>query len=150
MKTVAFCLVFPFLSHLAVAQQSVPTQNPCDEKPISQLQMDECAGFQYKQADAHLNKVYRKAVEYMTDDLARAQNQGDQKQIKYEETAIASLKEAERTWISYRDIQCKAAAQQYEGGSAAPMIYSQCLTTVTEHRTADLKSIYEDGGRKLD
>jgi hypothetical protein len=32
----------------------------------------------------------------------------------------------------------------------APMIYSQCLTTVTEHRTADLKSIYEDGDRKLD
>ena len=112
--------------------------------------MDDCAAFEYKQADAHLNKVYRKALEYMTDDLARVQKQGDQKQTKYEETAMASLKEAERTWISYRDIQCKAAAQQYEGGSMAPMIYSQCLTTVTEHRTADLKSIYEDGDRKLD
>ena len=63
----------------------------------------------------------------MTDDLARAQKRGDERQIKYEETRIASLKEAERTWISYRDIQCKAAAQQYEGGSIAPMAYSQCL-----------------------
>jgi uncharacterized protein YecT (DUF1311 family) len=70
--------------------------------------------------------------------------------VEYEKTAIASLREAERTWISYRDIQCKAAAQQYEGGSAAPMIYSQCLTTLTEHRTADIKSIYEEGDRKLD
>ena len=130
--------------------QPVPMQNPCDEKPISQRQMDDCAAFQYKQADAHLNRVYRKAVQYMTDDLAQAKKQRDQKQIKYEETAIASLKEAERTWISYRDIQCKAAAQQYEGGSIAPMVYSQCLTTVTEHRTADLKSIYEDGDRKLE
>ena len=112
--------------------------------------MNDCAAFEYKQANAHLNKVYRKAVQYMTDDLARAQKQGDQKQTKYEETAIASLKEAERTWISYRDIQCKAAARQYEGGSMASMIYSQCLTTVTEHRTADLKSIYESGDRKLD
>jgi uncharacterized protein YecT (DUF1311 family) len=112
--------------------------------------MDDCAAFQYQEADAHLNKVYQKAVQYMTDDLARAQKQGDQKQIKYEETAIASLREGERTWISYRDIQCNAAAQQYEGGSMAPMIYSQCLTTLTEHRTADLKSIYEDGERKLD
>ncbi len=86
----------------------------------------------------------------MTDDLARAQKEGDQKQIKYEETAIASLREAERTWISSRDIQCNAAAQQYEGGSMAPMIYSQCLTTLTEHRTADLKSIYGDADRKLD
>lgn len=150
MKNIALFLVFPFLPHLAVAQQPVPTQSPCDEKPISQRQMDECAGFQYKQADAHLNKVYRNAVQYMTAGLARAHNQGDQKQIKYEGTAIASLKEAERAWISYRDIQCKAAAQQYEGGSMAPMIYSQCLTTLTEHRTADLKSIYEDGDRRLD
>ena len=88
-------------------------------------------------------------MEYMTDDLARARKRSDQEQIKYEETAIAGLKEAERAWMSYRDIQCKAAAQQYQGSSMAPMIYSQCLTTVTEHRTAELKSIYENGDRKL-
>jgi uncharacterized protein YecT (DUF1311 family) len=150
MKTVALLLLFPFFPHPAVAHQAAQTQNPCEEKPISQRQMDNCAAFQYKEAEAHLNKVHQKVVQYMTDDLARAQEQRDQKQIKYEETAIASLREAERTWISYRDIQCKAAAQQYEGGSMAPMIYSQCLTTLTEHRTADLKSIYEDGDRKLD
>lgn len=150
MKPVAFLLLLPFLPHVVFAQQAAPAQNPCEEKPISQRQMDDCAAFEYKQADAHLNKVYRKAVQYMIDDQARAQKQGDQKQTKQEETAIASLKEAERTWISYRDIQCKAAAQQYEGGSMAPMIYSQCLTALTEHRTADLKSIYEDGDRKLD
>jgi uncharacterized protein YecT (DUF1311 family) len=150
MKTVALLLLFPFLPNLLIAQQPAPTQNPCEEKPISQRQMDDCASFEYKQADAHLNKVYRKSVQYMNDDLARAQKQGNQKQIKYEETAIASLKDAERTWMSYRDIQCKAAAQQYEGGSMTPMIYSQCLTTLTEHRTADLKSLYEDGDRKLD
>jgi uncharacterized protein YecT (DUF1311 family) len=149
MKTMDFLLLFPLFPLLAVAQQAAPTQNPCEEKPISQRQMDDCAVFQYKEADAHLTKVYQKAVQYMTDDLARAQKQGDQKQIKYEETTIASLREAERTWISYRDIQCKAATQQYEGGSMAPMIYSQCLATLTEHRTADLKSIYEDGDRKL-
>jgi hypothetical protein len=37
-------------------------QKPCDEKPISQRQMGGCAAFEYKQADAHLIKVYRKAV----------------------------------------------------------------------------------------
>jgi hypothetical protein len=30
------------------------------------------------------------------------------------------------------------------------MIYSRCLTTLTEDRLADLKSIYEDGDRKLE
>jgi len=112
--------------------------------------MDDCADFEYKQADVHLNKVYRRAVQYMNEDLARAQTQGDRKQIQYEKTAMASLKEGERLWMSYRDIQCKAAAQQYEGGSMAPMIYSQCLKTLTDHRTADIKSIYEDGDQKLE
>jgi len=143
-------LLFVFSPRLAAAQQAASPQNPCNEKPINQRQMDDCAAFEYKQADARLNSVYRKAVQYMTDDLTRARARGDQKQIKYEETAIASLKEAERTWLSYRDIQCKAAAQQYEGGSMAPMIYSQCLTNLTQHRTADLKRIYEDGDRKLE
>jgi len=150
MKTMSFLLLLPFLPHLVVAQQAAPRQNPCEGKPINQRQLDDCAALEYKEADARLNKVYRKAVQYMADDLARAQKQAEKKQMKYEETAIASLKEAERTWISYRDIQCKAAARQYEGGSMAPMIYSQCLTIVTEHRTADLKSIYEDGDRKLE
>jgi uncharacterized protein YecT (DUF1311 family) len=150
MKTAGFLLLFPFLSCLLAAQQPTPTRNPCKEKPTTQRQMNDCAAFEYKQADEHLNKVYGKALQYMTGDLAQAQKQGDQKQIKYEETAIASLKEAQRAWISYRDIQCKAAAQQYEGGTMAPMIYSQCLTTLTEHRIADVKSIYEDDGRKLD
>jgi len=62
MRTVAFLLVFPFFPHLAAAQQAGPTRNPCEEKPISQRQMDDCVAFQYKEADAHLNKVYQKAV----------------------------------------------------------------------------------------
>lgn len=85
MKTVVFLLLFPFFPHLAVAQQPAPTQDPCEGKPISQRQMEDCAASLYKEADVHLNKVYRKAVQYMTDDLARAEKQGDQKQIKYEE-----------------------------------------------------------------
>ena len=76
--------------------------------------------------------------------------QGDQRQLEYEKTAIESLKQAERAWLSYRDLQCRAAGQQYEGGSMRSMIQSQCLTTLTEHRIADLKSIYEDGDRKLE
>jgi hypothetical protein len=46
----------------AVAQQPAPAQNPCEEKPISQRQMDDCAAFKYNQAEVHLNKVYRRAV----------------------------------------------------------------------------------------
>jgi uncharacterized protein YecT (DUF1311 family) len=70
--------------------------------------------------------------------------------VQYEKAAVENLKQAERAWLGYRDIQCKAAGQQYEGGSMRPMIESQCLTALTEHRIADLKSVYEDEDRKLD
>jgi uncharacterized protein YecT (DUF1311 family) len=117
---------------------------------MSQRQMDDCAAFEYEQADAHLDRVYGRAMHNMTADLARAQKAADQEQIKYEQAGIESLTEAERAWLSYRDVQCKAAGQQYQGGSMAPMVLSQCLKTLTDHRIADIKSIYEDGDRKLD
>jgi len=75
--------------------------------------MNDCANFEYREADVLLNKVYGKALQYMTDDLTRAQKRGDQRQIKYEEAAMTSLKEAERAWLSCRDIQCRAAGQRY-------------------------------------
>jgi uncharacterized protein YecT (DUF1311 family) len=144
-------LFFLVLYHLPLAaQQTTPQHNPCEERPISQRQMNDCAAFEYRQADARLNKVYRKAMQYLTDDQTLAEKQGNQPQIKYEQTALASLKEAERAWLAYRDLQCSAAGQQYEGGSMRPMIQSQCLTTLTEHRIADLKSVYEDGDQKLE
>jgi len=112
--------------------------------------MDDCAAFRYKKADAHLNRVYQKAMQYMTDDLAQAQKEADQQQTRWAQTEMSSLKQAERAWLSYRDLQCKAAGQRNEGGSMQPLIETECLTTLTEHRIAEIKSIYEDGDRKLE
>ncbi len=140
-----------FLSSISLVDQPTgPSQNPCEEQPASQRQMNDCAAFEYRRADTRLNNVYRKAMEYMTDDQARAEKRGDQQQIEYEKTSVGSLKQADRAWLTYRDLQCKAAGQQYEGGSMRPMIEWQCMTTLTEHRIADLKSIYEDGDKKLE
>jgi uncharacterized protein YecT (DUF1311 family) len=40
------------------AQQTTSPHNPCEEQPPSQRQMNDCAAFEYGQADARLNKVY--------------------------------------------------------------------------------------------
>ena len=45
--------------------QEAPHQTPCDEKPTSQRQMNDCADFEYKEADVHLNKVYQKSYEVL-------------------------------------------------------------------------------------
>ena len=89
MKNLRPFLTFLFLARLVAAQRPASPQNPCEEKPISQRQMDDCAAFEYKQADAHLNKVYGKAVQYMADDLVRAQKKNDQRQIKCKRSVVA-------------------------------------------------------------
>jgi uncharacterized protein YecT (DUF1311 family) len=137
-------------SPAAFAQKSPPRQNPCDARPVSMLQMRECADHEYKDADAHLNRVYQWAMQYMNEDLSHAKGSGDHAQMSYEEAGIAAMKDAERAWLSYRDLQCKAAAQRYEGGTMAPLAYSNCLKTLTEHRIDDLKNAYEQGEHRLE
>ncbi len=140
----------PSEENAAATESSQATHSPCDERQATQSQMNDCAAYEHKQVEARLNKVYQKAMENMTADLTRAGKEGDQRQIEYEKTAIAALLQAERAWLNYRDVQCKAAGQQYEGGSMKPLIEARCLTTLTEHRIVDLKSVYENGDRKLE
>jgi uncharacterized protein YecT (DUF1311 family) len=149
MQNLLLFLLF-FLPATLTDQQTSAPQNPCRQQETSQRQMEDCADLEYRQADAHLNGVYSKAMQYMTHDLARTQKAGDETQVKYEQAGIDNLKKAEREWLSYRDVQCKAAGQLYEGGSMSPMIYSKCLRALTEHRIVDLKTVYENGDQKLD
>lgn len=48
------------------------------------------------------------------------------------------LRDAQRSWIAFRDRQCVFEASGVRGGSAYPMIYSGCLARVTKDRTRDL------------
>jgi uncharacterized protein YecT (DUF1311 family) len=86
----------------------------------------------------------------MSDDLGRARKRNDEAQAQYELAGIDGLRQAERVWLSYRDLQCKAAAQRYEGGTMAPLAYSNCLKSLTDHRVDDLKGVYEEGEQKLE
>jgi uncharacterized protein YecT (DUF1311 family) len=112
--------------------------------------MNDCADFEYQQSDARLSKVYQSLIRHMSNDLVEAKKGKEQHQVSYVQEGIGRLKDVERVWLSYRDLQCKAAAQEYEGGSIAPMIYSDCLKTLTDQRIEALKQIYEDGDRKLE
>ncbi len=140
-----------FVSACALsAQKKTPSANPCTVSQQTQYEMDVCTGNKFKNADAHLNRVYHKAVQYMTDELTQAQKEGNEQWIKSTQLEMDSFRQIERAWLSYRDLQCKAAGQLYEGGSMRPMIESMCLTDLTEHRITDIKNIYENGDRKLD
>jgi uncharacterized protein YecT (DUF1311 family) len=121
--------------------------DPC-EKAMSQADMNDCYGKEYMKADARLNRVYHKAMDYLQTSLA--QSGTDQALQKQSQTAIDDLKAAELAWIKYRDLQCEAASQQYQGGTMWSMIHSMCMTTTTRHRIIEIKQAYENGDHKLE
>lgn len=49
------------------------------------------------------------------------------------------LRNAQRSWIGFRDQECKFEASGVQGGSAYPMVYSACLSRLTVERTRQLR-----------
>jgi uncharacterized protein YecT (DUF1311 family) len=48
------------------------------------------------------------------------------------------LRDAQRSWILFRDRQCRFEASAVEGGSAYPMVQAGCVRRLTEDRTRQL------------
>ena len=107
------------------AEQPQKKSEPCPNAQ-SQAEMNDCAGREYKKADAELNQVYQKLVAMLEAD--------DKTQLKAVET----------TWLKYRDANCEFVADQYKGGSIRPMILGYCLADMTHNRTNELKGQIKD------
>lgn len=54
---------------------------------------------------------------------------------------FASLLEAQRAWLTYRDAHCRSGGYVARGGSLEPLLVSTCKTTLTEARTAQLREL---------
>ncbi|AXI62562.1 urease-associated protein [Pseudomonas kribbensis] len=107
----------PFL-FTSVAHAAVDCANASD-----QATMNQCAGQEYKAADKELNAVYQQIT-------ARLKDNAEGKKL---------LVNAQRAWIGFRDAECNFSASGVAGGSVYPLIYSNCLTSVTKVRTEALK-----------
>lgn len=91
------------------------------QQPQSQLEKNQCADLSAKNADRKLNQVY-------------------QQLLKKQGTESATLLvRAQEDWINYRDASCAFSKQQFAGGSAAPMVHSECLARLTKQRTQELE-----------
>ena len=107
----------PFL-FTSVAHAAVDCANASD-----QATMNQCAGQEYKAADKELNAVYQQIT-------ARLKDNAEGKKL---------LVSAQRAWIGFRDAECNFSASGVAGGSVYPLIYSNCVTSVTKVRTEALK-----------
>src|SRR2546422_3521583 len=121
MKLAAVCLILLTPCGAYNFGQGTHKSDPC-AKALSQADMNDCWGREYKAADATLNQVYRQLVSKLDDDEK------------------AQLKEVETAWLKYRDVNCDFVADQYKGGTMRPMIYAICLGDMTKSRTTELRS----------
>ena len=94
-------------------------------KAMDQNTMNMCADKDYQAADRKLNDIYRKVTTALDD--AKLQ---------------AKLKTAQRAWIQYRDTECTFEVAENEGGSIYPLVYSGCLTRLTNARTKELQTYF--------
>ena len=94
----------------------------CMQTAQTQADMTQCAGQQYKAADDRLNQEYKELN-------TRLQEQPKRRDM---------LLKAQRRWLAFRDAECRFEASAVAGGSAEPMVHTQCLTRLTQSRNEQL------------
>lgn len=136
-------LPFALLQALAALLVLQPLAQAADDctSPQTNMQMQDCAGRDYKAADAELNEAYgdvMKKLEAMDAQLA-TKDQPD--------WGLAhALRTAQRAWIHFRDGQCDWEGTFFKGGTMQPLIRTTCLTELTRARTAQLRQTWKSYG----
>lgn len=115
-------LCFSSLPSFAQKTEQKLAQKVNCESPMTTLEMNICAGQEYKVADQKLNRVYRQLQSKLN---------GKQKQ---------RLTNAQLAWIKFRDTNCNYEKGQFEGGTMASQVGTYCLAGMTEKRTKELES----------
>jgi uncharacterized protein YecT (DUF1311 family) len=89
----------------------------------SQAEMNRQAAKDFHKADAELNSTYAALMAKLPDAESKRK-----------------LKESHRAWIAFRDAEAAFAADQFRGGSAAPVLRWTSMTETTEQRIKQLKA----------
>lgn len=97
------------------------------QKALNQQELNQCAALSAREADRKLNQIYQQL----------------RKEQRNQSNTL--LINAEEAWIKYRDASCAFSRSQFEGGSIAPLIYSDCIARLTKQRTQELKSHLQKG-----
>lgn len=124
------CFSWALLSTAAFAGDEPDCNNQVDQNTMTR-----CAGMDFDEADAELNRVWKEAKKSAED--ADAEYSDD---LKGE---AGALLKAQRGWIVYRDGQCELAGFEARGGSMEPMLVNGCLAEMTKARTKELQALVD-------
>jgi uncharacterized protein YecT (DUF1311 family) len=114
--------VFLGSSGAGSAQHMNAKDAPCQAGPNAE--QARCFFKEAHAADRQLNLVYNK--------IRTALSPTDQNK----------LQRAQRLWVQFRDANCGAERELYDGGSAALMVYQACLGADTRQRATELNVMY--------
>ncbi len=90
----------------------------------TQTDMNLCADQAYRKSDADLNAAYQSVTSRLAKDT----------------TKLTQLQAAQKAWLFFRDAECAFSSAGTTGGSAYPMVLSQCLDKLTQARTKELRA----------
>jgi len=119
----AAALVLAAGAHAQPQPQTQPQLIKCGNAS-TQTDLNLCADQAYRKSDAELNAAYRTVTARLKDDQA----------------TLAKLQSAQKAWLFFRDAECAFSSGGTTGGSAYPMVLSQCLDKLTQTRTKVLRA----------
>ena len=129
-------MIIPMLMANAAMVES-PTLD-C-ENATAQIDMTMCAGQDFKAADAEMNAQWALTSAAMKRDDKTLDRKRDTRP-GYFDTLLAG----QRAWLTYRDQHCRSEGYTMRGGSAEPMVASQCKAKLTRARTEQLKDLMQE------
>lgn len=94
----------------------------------------------FGQSQADMNRSTAQEAR-LADQALNAQYTATRNQLSAPTRAL--LRDAQRSWITFRDQECRLLASGVDGGSAYPMVISVCLTRLTTDRTRELRALAE-------
>jgi uncharacterized protein YecT (DUF1311 family) len=130
---------------LPLLMQSADTLPDCDQaaadKGIQQA-MNQCAYRDYLIADAAMNAQWKITRAKAKKDDADFAASGSAK-FDSREGHVATLLEAQRGWLRYRDAHCRLDGYSARGGSLEPLLNALCKANLTRQRTEELRALAE-------
>jgi uncharacterized protein YecT (DUF1311 family) len=82
-----------------------------------------CADMEYRHYDRLLNQNYRLLMQALP----------PREQVR--------LREAQRAWIRFRDLECDFEGYEMRGGSGEPLLVLGCKAELTKRRVRELKQL---------
>ncbi|WP_432721792.1 lysozyme inhibitor LprI family protein [Jeongeupia wiesaeckerbachi] len=87
----------------------------------------------YQAADQELNTTYQAALRSIESSISDDRQRQDTRD---------RLKDAQRLWISYRDVDCDAVQSMWRNEPFADYMHLQCETKHTQQRTKEIDTAY--------